>query len=191
MNPEIEIYGNTASNVLAGHAYVKGEAIAAVTLHLPKDFWLHETNNRERGRPKGANKARLQRDIEALAAHDIVQERLKRDGQKATADQKQALVLAATGASRNREFNDSVNDAAGNERQFRRRLSSARKELSDFLVKIDVGAQNPKDWTWAAISKDGRAWLYLWGAGLIECAAQQGNKPGSLLLKPVEHKRTK
>ncbi len=191
MNPEIEIYGKTIGEAFAGHVYVEGEAIAAVMLHMHQDCQQRETNKRERGRPKGCNEDRLRRDIETLAAHDIVQERLKKDNQKATAHQKQALVSAATGSLRNKEFNNSVDDAAGNERQLRRRLSNAKKALSDFLVKIDVSATNQEGWTWAAVSKDGRSWLYLWGAGLIECTAHPGNKPNSLLLKPMEDQRTK
>lgn len=191
MNPEIEIYGNTANGAFAGHVYVEGRAIAAVILHIPQNFQQQEKNKRERGRPKGCNDDRLRRDIESLAAHDIVRERMKLDNQKATADQRQALVLAATGASKQREFDDSVSAAAVNERQFRRRLSNAKAALSDFLVKIDVGASNQQNWTWAAVSRDGRAWLYFWGGKLIECEAQQGDKPGALLLKPLEHKRTK
>lgn len=191
MNPEIEIYGYTEADLFAGHAHVKGEAIAAVILRVPADFWQSEKNTNGRGRPRGENANRLLRDIKTYAAHDIVHELLKRDKQKATAKQKQALVLAATGESGRDEFDDCVAHAGDSDRQFRRRLNSAKKALSDFQVKIDISASNSADWVWAAVSREGRAWLYFWGGEIAECVAQPGSKPGALLLKPEKHQRTK
>lgn len=191
MNPEIEIYGHTEADLFAGHAHVEGGAIAAVILRLPADFWQSEKNANGRGRPRGENTNRLLRDIKTCAAHDIVHELLKRDNRKATAKQKQALVLAATGESGRDEFDDSVARAGDSDRQFRRRLDNAKKALSDFQVKIDVSASNSADWTWAAVSRDGRAWLYFWGGEIAECVAQPGSKPSSLLLKAVGKTRTK
>lgn len=191
MTQEIKLYGQTQNNAFAGHVYAEGKAVAAVILHLPKDFWQSETNKAGRGRPRGRNDKRLLRDIKTYAAHDIVHELLKRDCQKVTAKQKQALVLAATGETGRDEFNDSVAHAADNDRQFRRRLDNAKKALSDFQVKINVSTSNPADWTWAAVSRDGRAWFYFWGGEIVECVAQPGSKPGSLLLKAVGQTRTK
>ena len=97
--PEIEFLGNTANKAFAGHAFVKGQPIAALMLKLPPDFWQANENKNGRGRPSGAAKERVLRDIKTLAARDIVDAVLKRDGMTAAKFRNLALDRALKPAS--------------------------------------------------------------------------------------------
>ncbi len=185
--PENEFLGNTANKAFAGHAFVKGQPIAALMLKLPPDFWQANENKNGRGRPSGAAKERVLRDIKTLAARDIVDAVLKRDGMTATEIERMALVMSATGATTERDdFSSTTDRAKANARQHRRMIKNARIELSHFETKVDINASEPGSWKWTAVCGDGSAWLYFWRGEIVECVACPGIKPGHWILKATE-----
>lgn len=178
-------FGNTANGVYSGHLYIEGKPVAGVCMTLPDDLWPEKKHGR------GVDVVRFSRDIETLAAFDVVGEQIRRDECEATAAQKQALVMSMLGEGKRYEFEELVEQERDNERQFNRRLKNARDALSGFKVEVRLLAG--ATWSWMAFAENGRAVFYGCqegnilqqgdGSRLLLCAPEA--KDGRILFKPI------
>lgn len=196
MNPEIEIYGNTANGVFAGHVYVEGKAIAAVMLRPPQDFLESESSKNARGRPPGRSQSNIEADIKVLAASDIVSECLKvagekemTHGKKATVAELAAVVRKILNPSKQEDWAEAVDEEKNDDKVklFQRQRARAKKELTGFTTALQVDAENMTG-TWVAFSEDSRAWHYQLGGELRQCRVEKAHQASPQMAVFLEKK---